>query len=105
MGVLIDLIYENPIEAMATHDIKVHKLNLCADIAGFVYKSRKDIYHIVINSNLNWQTQTKVFLHEVSHIENDLPKVGYIVGLDMRHDPMEIRADWEAKVTAKSYGY
>ncbi|WP_018305424.1 hypothetical protein [Desulfitobacterium hafniense] len=105
MGIVIDFIYENPTEALAAYDIRVHRQDLNADIAGFVYKSCKDIYHIVINSNLNWRTQTEIFLHEISHIKDDLPTTDYIIGLDMRHHHVEAQADWTAKETAKAYGY
>ncbi|SHN87993.1 hypothetical protein [Desulfitobacterium chlororespirans] len=105
MGIIIDFMYENPTEALAAYDIRVHRENLDADIAGFVYKSRKNIYHIVINNNLNWRAQTEVFLHELSHIKDDLPETGYIIGLDMRHHHVEELADWAAKETARAYGY
>ena len=105
MGIVLDFIYENPTEALAAYDIRVHRQDLNADIAGFVYKSRKNIYHIVINDNLNERTQTEVFLHEISHIQRDLPKFGYIIGLDQRHHYVEAQADWEAKETVRAYGY
>lgn len=105
MGIILDFMYENPTEALSAYDIRVHKENLNADIAGFVYKSRKNIYHIVINSNLNWKAQTRVFLHEIYHIENDLPNLGYIIGLDMQHDYIETNADLVANETVKAYGY
>ena len=105
MGIIIDFMYENPTEALAAYNIRVHREKLNSDIAGFVYKSRKNIYHIVINYNLSWKEQTRVFLHEVSHIEDDLPKADYIIGLDMRHYYFETQADRKAKIVAEGYGY
>lgn len=105
MGILINNIFENPTEALAAYDIRVHRENLSLDVDGFVYKSRKGIYHIVINNNLNWRTQTEVFLHELSHIQTDLSKIGYIIGLDMRHEHVETRADRVAKKMASVYRY
>lgn len=105
MGIIIDFLYENPIEALAANNVRVHRENLAPDVDGFVYKSRKGIYHIVINCNLSWNAQTEVFLHELYHIKDDLPKVDHIIGLDMRHVHVEKQADWIAKKTARAYGY
>lgn len=107
MSPLVQYVYEsdNPTDALLSHNILVHQVKLCPEVAAFVYKSRQDLYHIVINSSLNWSAQVRVFLHEIEHIEKDLPCAGYVVGLDMQHEEVEINADWFAKETAIAYGY
>ena len=47
----------------------------CAKL-GFVYYSRLGNYHLIINGNVNYIIQRKVFIHEIKHIVNDMPKVG-----------------------------
>lgn len=107
MSPLVQYVYEsdNPADALLSHNILVHQVELCPEVAAFVYKSRQNIYHIVINSSLNWSAQVRVFLHEIKHIEKDLPRAGYVVGLDMQHEEAEINADWFAKETVRAYGY
>jgi len=63
--------------------------NLDSKIHGFVYVSKKSNYHIILNGNINYETQCGVFLHEVNHIVNDLPKMAYIIGIDMQHEKFE----------------
>jgi len=48
---------------------------------------------LALNGNINYETQCRVFLHEIKHIVNDLPNTGYIIGLDMQHEHFEIVAD------------
>ena len=57
---------------------------------GFVYRSNLKGYLLALNGNINYETQCRVFLHEISHIVNDIPKIGYIIGLDMQHEKFEI---------------
>lgn len=64
--------------------------NLNSRMLGFVYVSRKGNYHIILNGNINYETQCKVFLHEVKHIVRDLPKMPYIIGIDMQREEFEI---------------
>ena len=67
--------------------------NLPASVLGFVYVSRRGNYHLILNGNVNYETQCKTFVHEIKHITYDLPKAGYIIGLDMQHAHLESEAD------------
>jgi hypothetical protein len=67
--------------------------NIPADTLGFVYLSRRQNYHLILNGNINYETQCNVFLHEVKHITEDMPTMGYIIGLDMQYTYMELSAD------------
>ena len=58
-------------------------------IYGFVYKSRFNNYFIIIDKNLSKEMQKEVFIHEVDHIMYDFPESGYVIGIDMKHSPLE----------------
>jgi hypothetical protein len=77
-------------EVMNTFDIRTKiALNLPISIYGFVYVSKKGNFHIILNGNINYETQCNVFLHEIKHIIYDMPTIGYIIGLDMQHERFE----------------
>lgn len=67
--------------------------NLSCTVLGFVYYSRLGNYHLIINGNTNCIIQRKVFIHEIKHIIADMPRVGYIIGLDMKRTALEMEAD------------
>jgi hypothetical protein len=78
-------------EVMNAFDIRIKiALNLPSSIYGFVYVSKKGNYHIILNGNINYETQCSVFLHEIKHIVYDMPIIGYIIGLDMQHEAFEL---------------
>lgn len=78
-------------EVMNAFDIRTKiALNLPSSIYGFVYVSKKGNYHIILNGNINYETQCSVFLHEIKHIIVDMPTLGYIIGLDMQHEEFEL---------------
>jgi hypothetical protein len=78
-------------EVMNAFDIRTRiALNLPSSIYGFVYVSKKGNYHIILNGNVNYETQCSVFLHELKHIIYDIPTIGYIIGLDMQHEKFEM---------------
>ena len=80
-------------EVMNAFDIRTKiALNLPSSIYGFVYVSKKGNYHIILNGNINYETQCSVFLHEIKHIIYDMPTIGYIIGLDMQHEELEINS-------------
>jgi len=97
-------LYENPEETLAANNILVHIGNLEQDVAAFVYRSSKGRYHIVVNDSLNIESRTRVFLHEIAHIRRDLPKIGYIVSIDMQKTYVESQADLFAREVATGYG-
>jgi hypothetical protein len=77
-------------EVMNAFDIRtIIALNLPSSIYGFVYVSKKGNYHIILNGNINYETQCSVFRHEIKHIIYDIPTIGYIIGLDMQHEEFE----------------
>lgn len=80
-------------DVMNTYNIKTTIANLPAEVQGFVYLSKKNNYHLVLNGNLCAEAQYKVFCHEIKHILVDMPSMGYIVGLDMQHEDLECSAD------------
>ncbi len=91
-------------ETLRGYDIQLTvTCDLSCAVLGFVYYSRLGNYHLIINGNVNYITQRKVFIHEIKHIVNDMPKVGYIIGLDMEHTSLELEADRLAKAII-SYG-
>lgn len=78
-------------EVMNTFNIKTSiAFNMPNSIHGYVYLSKKGNYHIMINGNINYETQCSVFLHEIKHIIVDMPTIGYIIGLDMQRETFEL---------------
>lgn len=78
-------------EVMSAFDIRTRiAFNLPSSIYGFVYISKKGHYHLILNGNINYETQCSVFLHEIKHIVYDMPTIGYIIGLDMQHEEFEL---------------
>lgn len=89
-------------DAMSAYNIRTFiAFNLSGKILGFVYVSRRGYYHLILNGNVNYEAQCKTFIHEIKHITYDLPKAGYIIGLDMQHAEIEIAADMVAEKMVK----
>lgn len=89
-------------EILRSYNIKLTvTYNLSCKVLGFVYYSRRGNYHLIINGNANSITQRKTFIHEIKHIIKDMPKTGYIIGLDMRHMSFELEADKVAEAVVK----
>lgn len=81
-------------EVMNAYNIKTTiACNIPASVLGFVYLSRRNNYHLILNGNVNYETQCHTFVHEVKHIVSDMPKIGYIIGVDMHHTYIERDAD------------
>ncbi|WP_123053105.1 hypothetical protein [Clostridium sp. JN-1] len=81
-------------EAMNAFDIKTTiACNLPSSILGFVYLSKRGNYHLILNGEVNYKTQCKTFIHEIKHIADDMPHLGYMIGLDMQYTYMERNAD------------
>ncbi len=82
------------LDILGAYNIKLAVVNhLNQNILGMVYKTKRQNYVIVLNGDVNYETQCSVFLHEIYHIENHLPSTGYYIGLDMQHSKIEIEAD------------
>ena len=46
-------------------------------------------YLLALNGNINYETQCRVFLHEIKHIITDMPTIGYVIGIDIHHELTE----------------
>lgn len=90
-------------EIMNLFGVKVTITDLHATVYGFVYFSRRGFYHIVINNKISYKMQCEVFIHELKHIINDMPKSCYVIGLDMYRMPFEIEADHAAEYFMQNY--
>lgn len=81
-------------DALLNYNICLTVVNdLDYSVFGFVYYSRSDCYHLIINGKLDLETQRRTLLHEIKHIITDIPKIGYIVGINMIRTPLELEAD------------
>ena len=58
-----------------------------------VYRCRYGHYHIVVSSSLASEVQQQVLFHELKHVIEDMPSVGYVVGLDKQYEIPEQLAD------------
>lgn len=78
-----------------SNQIRTIHLNLAGNIGGFAYRSIRGIYYIIINENLNFETQTRVAYHEAKHILDSEICGIYICELDTNenYDIHEVRAD------------
>ena len=82
-------------DILRSYDINLAVVNhLSSSILGMVYKTKRQNYVIVLNGNINYETQCKVFIHELYHIENHMPSMGYCIGLDMQHLSFEKDSDF-----------
>lgn len=88
-------------ELMAAYNIQVSIANLSTTIYGFTYVSRHGNYYLILNGNIDYETQCKVFIHELKHILEDCPKQSYYIGLDMQYEYIEIEADKVAEDIVK----
>jgi len=81
-------------EVMNAYDIRTSiAFNLECSVLGFVYLSRRKKYHLILNGNVNYETQCKTFVHEIKHITQDMPQMGYMIGINMQYTYFENEAD------------
>ena len=104
-GQMLSFLESSLLKALLSGSISFHEVmnafnirtsisfNLCSNIYGFVYLSRKGNYHIVLNGNISYETQCSTFVHELKHITTDMPTKGYFIGVDMQREPFELEAD------------
>lgn len=90
-------------ELMIAYDIQVSIANLDTCIYGFTYVSRHGNYYLILNGNIDYATQCKVFIHELKHILEDCPKQSYYLGMDMQYEYIELEADKVAEDIVKYY--
>jgi hypothetical protein len=80
-------------QLVSTDNIVCHSVLLGEGAKGFVYQSKRGKYHIFINDSLSHDAALEVFYHEMHHIKNDLPKMPYIIGIDMQGEEFEKNAN------------
>lgn len=80
-------------DVLKENNIRVELIKLSPRVLGLVYRSRKGNYHIIINKNITWEMQQLVLIHELKHVKYDIPRIPYIIGLDMQFCVRERRAD------------
>jgi Zn-dependent peptidase ImmA (M78 family) len=88
-------------ELMTAYDIQVSIANIDTCIYGFTYVSRQGNYYLILNSNISYETQCKVFIHELKHVLEDCPRQSYYIGMDMQYEYIEIKADRVAEDIVK----
>jgi hypothetical protein len=88
-------------EVMSTFGIQVTIGNMPSSTLGFTYVSRKGYYHLILNGNIDYETQCRTFIHEIKHITSDMPKMGYVIGLDMQRTEFEVEADRVAEAVGQ----
>ena len=86
-------------------NIRIHTISLPPGTYGFVYFSRKGVYHIFISEDLSLQAKREVLLHEVHHIVEDMPKFTYAIGLDMQWGRLERKACCVAREGSREYSH
>ncbi|MDI6604077.1 MAG: hypothetical protein QME35_02905 [Thermoanaerobacteraceae bacterium] len=91
-------------ELMTAYDIQVSIANIDTCIYGFTYVSRHGNYYLILNGNIGYEEQCKVFIHEIKHILEDCPKQSYYIGLDMQYEYIEAEADKVAEDIMKYCG-
>lgn len=84
-------------------DIRIHTAFLPPETYGFVYYSRKNIYHIFVSEKLSLRARREVLLHEIHHIVEDMPKFTYAIGLDKQWGRLEQKACYVAREGIKKY--
>lgn len=87
-------------EVLATYNIRTRVLIMDGAIHAFVWHSKKGRYYIVANECLSPCALRKVFFHEVKHILEDAPVMGYWLGIDQYRHPIEEKADLFYEIAA-----
>lgn len=87
-------------DVLAAYDIHTRVVPMDGAIHAFVWRSKKGRYYIVANERLSPCALRKVFFHELKHILDDAPHMGYWLGLDQCRHPIEEEADSFYEVAA-----
>lgn len=93
----------DPVEAMKAFSIHSHEVPLGGDVAAFVYRSRRDHFHVFVSHFLSPEARREVFLHELYHIIEDMPGAGYVLGMNLYREPLERRADLFVREVAAAF--
>ena len=84
------------------YGIHITREELHPRIRGFVYPCPDDHYHVLINLKLNYESQCRTAIHEITHVRHHLPNMVYFIGLNMQHIKMEDEANEIASKYIKS---
>jgi len=84
------------------YGIHIRREEIHPRVRGFVYPCPSGHYHVIINLNLNYESQCKTAIHEIAHVRHHLPEKIYFIGLDMKHIKIEKEADKIANEIIKS---
>lgn len=93
----------DPTEILRAYDIWPQLADLGPEVAALVYRSRKGRLHVLINQNRNAVDKARSFLHELYHSAVDMPKSGYVLGLDMQWHGREVNAEAFVREAALLY--
>lgn len=80
-------------EVLRSYNIRTKVLLMDGAIHAFVWHSSKGRYYIVANECLTPCALRSVLFHEIKHILEDAPLMGYWLGLDQYRHPIEEKAD------------
>jgi len=80
-----------------------HTVQLGPGVAGFVYKSRKGVYHIFVSEDLSPEGRRHIIFHEINHILKDMPVIPYVIGVDMQRYSIETSAERFAREVGLVY--
>lgn len=89
-GIVCERIEPNSYAAL---NVFSHVVPLGGEVLAFVYRSRKNRFHIFVNASLSPEVQREVFTHELYHITFDMSVEAYVLGLDKQGSPIEKKAD------------
>ncbi len=87
-------------EVMRTYDTHTCECDLGPEILAMVYRCRQGHYHIVTSPSLSPEGKQQILFHELKHIIEDMPKLGYIIGVDMQYETLERKADMMVREVA-----
>ena len=91
-------------EVMRTYNIHTCECELSPEILAMVYRCRQGHYHIITSPSLSPEGKKQVLFHELKHIIEDMPKLGYIVGVDNQYEIIERQADMMVREVAVAVG-
>lgn len=100
---IIRALYERDMDiqsVLAAYNIRARTAPLEEPIQAFVWVSRRGRYYVIANEALSPGALEQVFWHELCHILNDSPRMGYWVGLDRQKHKIEQRADMFHEIAA-----
>ena len=87
-------------EVMRTYDIHTAEGDPGPEALAMVYRCRQGHYHIITSPNLSLEARKRVLFHELKHIIEDMPKLGYVTAMDKQYEILERQADMMAREAA-----